>query len=156
MDSYPNPHQKSHSIHMQVIFQEITVLCLHIYVFLSCKAFYFVSTLLFSVISQTVQVFIIRSSMESKEKLVRYSSFYTFYVLPYLSLNLISFYFILPALSSTSMCFSPAPTIILIFTSGLLWLSPGQRIFTLSLNISIAGIFDVSKMMVLFSFQNMN
>lgn len=37
MDSYPNPHQKSHSIHIQVIFQEVTVLCLYIYVFLSFK-----------------------------------------------------------------------------------------------------------------------
>lgn len=39
MDSYPNPHQKSHSIHIQVIFQEITALCLYMYVFLSCKGF---------------------------------------------------------------------------------------------------------------------
>lgn len=33
----PKPHKKSHSIHIQVIFQEVTVLCLHIYVFLSFK-----------------------------------------------------------------------------------------------------------------------
>lgn len=47
MDFNPNSHQKSHSIHIQVNFQEITVLCLYIYVLLSCKGFYFVSTYLF-------------------------------------------------------------------------------------------------------------
>lgn len=39
MDSYPNLHQKSHSIHIQVIFQEITALCLYMYIFLSCRSF---------------------------------------------------------------------------------------------------------------------
>lgn len=146
-------------MHIQVIFQEITALCVYIYVFFVFWAFLLCFNItLFCNYPNSPGVYNNYKKFDGVWGWIGQGnrSFYTFKVLPYFSLNLISFFFIPPSLSSTYMCCSPASTIILTFTSWLLWLSTGQRTPTLSLKISVAGLFDVLKLMVLFSFQNMN
>lgn len=150
MDSYPNLHQKSHSIHIQVIFQEITALCLYMYIFLSCRSF----ITLFCNYPNCASVYNNYKNFNKMWQQIGQVNFILYFLSPALSQSQ-SYKFLLYPFSSLFnvhvllSCLYDHLNFHLMTSVIILW---SEKIPT-SLNIPIAGLFDVLKLMFFFSFK---